>query len=55
MTQAREQYLIVSGRFANSQKEEASFTFMKSNTNQTSNHHPDNIISHNLIRHQVKN
>ena len=45
MTHAREQYRIVSGRSANSEREEALFTSMKNNTNQTSNHHPNNIIS----------
>ena len=28
---------------------------MKNNTNQTSNHHPNNIVSNILIRHQAKN
>ena len=28
---------------------------LKNNTNQTSNHHPNNIISNILIRHQAKN
>ena len=28
---------------------------MKNDTNQTSNHHPNNIISNILIRHQAKN
>ena len=55
MTYAREQYGIVSGRSANSEREEALFTSMKNNTNQTSNHHPNNIISNILIRHQAKN
>ena len=55
MTHAREQYRIVSGRSANSEREEALFTSMKNNTNQTSNHHPNNIISNILIRHQAKN
>ena len=35
MTHAREQYGIVSGRSANSEREEALFTSMKNNTNQT--------------------
>ena len=55
MTHAREQYWIVSGRSANSEREEALFTSMKNNTNQTSNHHTNNIISNILIRHQAKN
>ena len=55
MTHAREQYRIVSGRSANSEREEALFTSMKNNTNQTSNHHPNKIISNILIRHQAKN
>ena len=43
MTHVREQYRIVSGRFANSEGEKALFTSMKNNTNQTSNHHPNKI------------
>ena len=55
MTHAREQYRIVSGRSANSEREEALFTSMKNNTNQTSNHHSNNINSNILICHQAKN
>ena len=55
MTHAGEQYRIVSGRSANSEREEALFTSMKNNTNQTSNQHSNNIISNILIRRQAKN
>ena len=55
MTHAREQYRIVFGRSANSNREEALFTSMKNNTNQTSNYHPNNIICNILICYQAKN
>ena len=51
---ARQQYRIISGRTANTEKEEAMFTTIKNNTNLTSNHHPDNIISNVIIRYQAK-
>ena len=51
---ARQQYRILSGRTANSEKEEAMFTSIKNNTNLTSNHHPENIISNAIIRYQAK-
>ena len=49
MTHAREQYRIVSGRTESSEREE--ITSMKNNINQTSNHHPSNIVSNILTRH----
>ena len=55
MTHARKEYRIVSGRFVNSEREEALFTSMKNNTNKTSNHHANNVISNISIRHQTKN
>ena len=55
MKHAREQYRIISGRSPNSEGEEALFTSVKNNTNQASNHHPNNIISNFLILHQAKN
>ena len=51
---ACQQYCIISGRTANTEKEEAMFTTIKNNTNLTSNHHPDNIISNVIIRYQAK-
>ena len=54
MTHPREQHRIVSDRSENSEREEVLFTSMKNNTNQTSNHNPNNIISDILIRHQAK-
>ena len=51
---ARQQYRIISGRTANTEKEEAMFTTIKNNTNLTSNHHPYNIISNVIIRYQAK-
>ena len=50
-----EQYRVASGRSANTEREEALFTSMKNNTNQTSDHHPNNIISNILICHHAKN
>ena len=49
MTHAREQYRIVSGRTESSEREE--ITSMKNNINQTSNHHPSNIVSNILTCH----
>ena len=50
-----EQYRILSGRLANTEREEATFNFMKVVTNLTSNHHPSNIIANAIIRMQAKN
>ena len=50
-----EQYIILSGRLANTEKKEATFNFIKAVTNLISNHHPSNIIANAIIRMQVKN
>ena len=40
-----EQYRILSGRLANTEKEEATFNFIKKATKLTANHHPANVIA----------
>ena len=54
MIHAREQYRIVSGSTANTEREEAIFTNIKKFANETSNHQPENIISNAVIRYQAK-
>ena len=49
-----EQYRILSGRLANTEKEEATFNFIKVVNNLTSNHHLSNIIANAIIRMQAK-
>ena len=49
-----EQYRLISGRTANTEKEEATFNFLKNVTNLTSNHHSDNILTNSIIRFQMK-
>ena len=51
---APEQYRIVSGRTSNTEKEEATFSHIKRDTNNASNHHADNVISNAIIRHQAR-
>ena len=48
-----EQYRVFSGRSANTEKEEATFNTLKTFTNLTSNHHPQNIIFNSLVRLQA--
>ena len=48
------QYRIVSGRTANTEKEEATFNSLKTFTNITSNHHSDQVVTNALIRTQAK-
>ena len=50
-----EQYRTFSGRLANTEKEEATFNFIKLVTNLTSSQHPSNIIANAIIRMQAKN
>ena len=47
------QFRIVSGRLVNVEKEERQFKFISSTSNQTSNHHPEHIISNSIIRMQI--
>ena len=49
-----EQYQIFSGRSSNTEKEEAQFNALKTFTNLTSNHHPENAIFTSIIRLQAK-
>ena len=52
---ARQQYRIISGCTANSEKEEAMFTTINNSTKLTSNHHPDNVFSNvMLLLYQAK-
>ena len=48
------QYRIVSGRTANTEKEEATLNSLKTFTNITSNHHFDQVVTNALIRTQAK-
>ena len=54
ITHARHQYRMISNRTANTEKEKSMFTTVKNNTNLSSTHHPDNITSNVIIRHQAK-
>ena len=45
MKHSPEQYRILSGRLANTEKEEATFNFIKKATKLTANHHPANVIA----------
>ena len=54
MIHVREQCRIVSGRTANTEREEAMFTDIKKFANETSNHQPENIISNAVIRYRAK-
>ena len=48
------QYRIISGRTANSEKEEATFNSLKTFTNVTSNDHSNQVVTNALIRTQAK-
>ena len=48
-----EQYRLFSGRATNTEKEEATFSPLKTFTKLTSNHQPDNVISNAIIRLQA--
>ena len=50
MKHAGLQYRIVSGRSANTEKEEAMFTSIKTDTKLTSNFHSDQLVSKIIIR-----
>ena len=53
MCHTPDQLRIISGRSANTEKEERQFNFIKSITNLTSNRHPANVISNAIIRLQA--
>ena len=44
---------MFSGRSANTEKEEATFNTLKTFTNLTSNHHPQNVIFNSLVHLQA--
>ena len=50
---APQQFRIVPISSTNAENEERSFNFLKTISTQTSNHHPDNVISNAFIRAQV--
>ena len=54
ITHDREHYRVVSGYSRNFEREKVLFTRMKNNINQTSSHHPNDIIFNISIRHQAK-
>ena len=54
MKQSPEQYRISSERFASTEKEEATFNFIKKATNLASNHHPANVIADTMIRMEAR-
>ena len=49
------QFRLFSGRTANTEKEEAMFTAMKRDTNNSSNFHPDNVMKNIIIRAKARN
>ena len=51
---ALEQYRIISGRTANTERGKRMFIDIKTIANEASNHEPENIISNAAIRYQVK-
>ena len=54
VTHACDQYRILDGRTSNTESEERTFSFAKKISDDTSNHHPDNVISNIFIRAQVR-
>ena len=54
MKHAGLQYRIVSGRSANTEKEEVMFTSIKTDTKSTSNFHSDQLVSNIIIRLQAR-
>ena len=54
MKHAGLQYCIVSGKSANTEKEEAIFTSIKTDTKSTSIFHSDQLVSNIIIRLQVQ-
>ena len=49
-----DQYRIVSGSSTNAENEERQFKFIGKTADDTSNHHPENVISNAIIRSEVK-
>ena len=54
MKRSPEQEKNFSGRLANTEKEETTFSFIKKATNLASNHHPANVIANALIRMEAR-
>ena len=54
VTHAYDQYRILDGRTSNTESEEHTFSFAKKISDDTSNHHPDNVISNIFICAQVR-
>ena len=54
VTHECDQYRILDGRTSNTENEERTFSFAKKISDDTSNHHPDNVISNIFIRAQVR-
>ena len=50
MKRSPEQEKNFSGRLANTEKEETTFSFIKKATNLASNHHPANVIANAMVR-----
>ena len=51
---ASDQYRIINGCTSNTESDERYFHTIKDISNNTSNHHPDNVISNGFIRCQVR-
>ena len=54
ISHASDQYRIINGRSSNTESDERHFHTIKDISNNTSNHHPDNVISNAFIRCQVR-
>ena len=54
ISHASDQYRIINGRSSNTESDERYFHTIKDISNNTSNHHPDNVISNAFIRCQVR-
>ena len=54
MKHSPEQYRLFPGRLANTDKDEATFNFIKKATNLASNHHPANVIANAMIRMEAR-
>ena len=48
------QYRILSGRAANTEKEEVFFTNITTDTKLTSNYHPENLVTNAIVRAQAR-
>ena len=54
ISHASDQYRIINGRSSNTESDERYFHTIKDISDNTSNHHPDNVISNAFIRCQVR-